>query len=257
MPGYCDPPVEHQFKPGQSGNPKGGPRGPRKKKAARTASFLDQYIECKIGGKRFAGRRGEALMRVAARIAIEKKDYLLQQLLFKLKEQLDDAQAHIERERPFHVIHDWPAPPDRVSCIEDAAQVSGFGKKAYLQQKTGRVLLENWVVEEAFVNFGDRRLDGEQQLLVLEAVRFPKNMDWPDWWEPDLQKRGKGWRARQNVESASVPKAPEVIRRSLAVQLAICREQDRLWEERQRQHESRNDSELASLYGFTKRDARW
>lgn len=27
MPGYCDPPKEYQFKPGQSGNPSGKPKG--------------------------------------------------------------------------------------------------------------------------------------------------------------------------------------------------------------------------------------
>lgn len=236
MPGYCDPPVESRFKKGQSGNPKGGPRGPRKKKSHSRTGYLNQFIKCRIAGKRFEGRRGEALMRVASRLAIEKKDFVIQQLLFKLKEQLDQAQSHINPDKPFYVVREWPSDLDVVECLEDAADVSGFGKKAYRKQKTGRVLLENWVIEEAFANLGERRLTRDEQEMVLAAVRLPKTICWPEWWEADLCQRGKSWRAKQNVEFKSVRKEPDTIRISLAQSLANKRkrelERDRLEHER-------------------------
>ena len=255
MPGYRDPPVEHRFKPGQSGNPKGGPRGPRRRRSSRRSKFLDQKISCSIGGRPFKGQRREALVTAAIMWSLAKRNFGLQQLLLKLRDQLDEKQSHIDRENPVHVIHDWPSRPDHVGCIEAAAEVAGFGVKAYRKQKSARVLLENWVVEEALAKLGERRLDREQQKLVLEAVRFPKKMNWPDWWEPDLRQRGKGWRARQNVEFTSATKPPEIIRRSLTDQLAIERERRELWERRERERACRNDPELAAFYGLPTRGA--
>lgn len=214
MPGYCDPPVEHRFKKGQSGNPKGGPRGPRRKRLQRRVKFLDETLTCTIAGKRFKGQRREALVRVAVAIATAGRPNLgLQQLLLRLKAQADEMQSHILRDEPLYIIQTLPAPPTFVSCVEDAADVAGFGAKAYHNQKSARVLLENWVVEEALERLGDRRLSRDQQMEVLAAVRYPKKMKWPDWWEPDLRARGKGWRAPQNAEHGQPEnKQPAVIR---------------------------------------------
>lgn len=48
--GYRRPPVEHKFKPGQSGNPRGRPKGKRSE-----ATILNELLNCKIsvreGGK--------------------------------------------------------------------------------------------------------------------------------------------------------------------------------------------------------------
>ena len=95
MTGYRDPPVEHRFKKGQSGNPKGGPRGPRRPPIQRGTEYLDERITCMIAGKRFRGTRREALVRVATAIAVTKQNLGLQQLLLQLKAQADEKQSHI------------------------------------------------------------------------------------------------------------------------------------------------------------------
>ena len=72
MPGYRDPPVHSRFKPGQSGNPGGGPKGPRRKPVQRPSTYLDQKVTCTIGGKRFKGQRREAVVLIAALWSIKK-----------------------------------------------------------------------------------------------------------------------------------------------------------------------------------------
>lgn len=230
MPGYRDPPKHSQFKPGHSGNPKGGPKGPRGKFVRGDSTFLDEKISCTIGGKRFAGLRREAVVRIAALWSITKpvpgssargateqeklpKPNLgLQHLLLKLAEQEEEFDRRIRRDAPFFVIVSLLGSPDSVHCVEDAADVAGFGVKAYRKQKSARVLLENWVIEEGLARLGDRRLTRAEQELILAATRFPKTVTWPEWWEPDLCERRKGWRAPQVLQNMTPPKPPEMVR---------------------------------------------
>lgn len=208
MVGYKSPPVEHQFPKGMSGNPSGGPRGPRKARKANKSrkSFLDQKVGLTVDGKVRRMTRKEIIVHVATRLAQhsydhrhKKKALRLQRILLDYKEQLDDAQAHIDRENYSYLLLDAPREANTVTSIEDAADVAGFGIKAYLACTTGRVLLETWVLEEAFANFGERRLSRDEQEAVLTATRHPKKVDWPEWWEDDLRARPKSYRASQNA----------------------------------------------------------
>lgn len=249
MPGYRDPPVQSRFKPGQSGNPSGGPKGPRNTPVRRPSTYLDKKVTCTIGGKRFTGPRREAVVRIAAlwsitkpvqgskarsateREKLPKPDLGLQQLLLRLMEQEDKKDLLILRDEPKFVICDWPSPPDSVDCIEDAADVAGFGVKAYRTLKSARVLLDNWIIDEGLARLGDRRLNREEQKEVLAATRFPKKVVWPPWWEPDLRERGKGWRAPQVARNIDKPEAPDTIRISLDDYLKHVRRQELLREE--------------------------
>lgn len=248
MPGYRDPPKHSQFKPGQSGNPSGGPRGPRHKVALRRSTFLNKVIKCKIGGRPFEGMRRQAIPLFAALWSVSKPipgssvvgaseqaklpklNLGLQQLLMKLADQEEAIDRRIRRDEPSFSIVSFPSSPDFVSCIEDAADVAGFGNKAYAKQKSARVLLENWVIEQGLARLGDRRLTRDEQQRVLAAARFPKKVQWPVWWEPDLRERGKGWRAPQVAKNMTPPKPPESIRMSVKEYL-IAREPYRLREE--------------------------
>lgn len=230
MPGYCDPPKQFQFKPGQSGNPKGGPRGPRRKPVQRRSTFLDETISCMIGGIPFKGKRRQAIPLIAALLAVSKpipgsrapgateqeklpKPNLgLQQLLLKLADQEEEIDRRIRRDEPQFCILDFPSSPLSVRCIEDAADVAGFGVKAYRKQRSARVLLESWVIEEGLARLRDRHLTRKEQEQVLAATRFPKKVRWPAWWAPDLRERGKGWRAPPVTKNITPPKPPETVR---------------------------------------------
>jgi hypothetical protein len=60
--GYCKPPVSDQFKPGQSGNPKGRPKG-RKSPALVIADLFSRKITILEGGKKKKVSQMEALGR--------------------------------------------------------------------------------------------------------------------------------------------------------------------------------------------------
>ena len=67
--GYCRPPVEHQFKSGQSGNPKGRPKGSRNF-AKIVSELLSRRIRTKINGETQRILPTEALVQVVLRKAL-------------------------------------------------------------------------------------------------------------------------------------------------------------------------------------------
>ena len=58
--GYGKPPRSHQFKPGQSGNPKGRPKG-----AKSTATLVRQILDSKISTRTSDGRVRKVMVREA------------------------------------------------------------------------------------------------------------------------------------------------------------------------------------------------
>ena len=56
--GYCKPPKENQFKPGQSGNPKGKPKGSKNLKTIFNKE-ANEKVEVKIGGRKVKKEKRE------------------------------------------------------------------------------------------------------------------------------------------------------------------------------------------------------
>ena len=65
--GYCKPPKEHQFKPGQSGNPKGRPKG-----AKSLASDLSEELREKVPAREFGTQKRLSKQRAILKAQVAK-----------------------------------------------------------------------------------------------------------------------------------------------------------------------------------------
>ncbi|MEQ7872892.1 DUF5681 domain-containing protein [Sphingomonas sp. ASV193] len=195
MVGYKDPPIWSRFPSGFSGNPKGRPK---KTTDPAQSSVLDDEVGT-FNGKPVTRR--QFVINYALREANrsdtkqqKRKGEDLQRFILKQKRRVDAAADKIDYDSKLYMVHFPPRDPDAVDCLEDAAHVCGFGTKVQLGHPTARVMLESWVLNEAFERLGERRLSREEQRLVLLAARFPKAVKWPSWWDKDLRARPKGFR---------------------------------------------------------------
>ena len=89
--GYGKPPAQHRFKPGQSGNPNGRPRGARGV-ATLVNEALDETIQVSAGGRPREMKKREALLAAMIAKAI-KGDVRAASLVVKLMETHDPEPA--------------------------------------------------------------------------------------------------------------------------------------------------------------------
>ena len=85
--GRNSPPVEHQFKPGQSGNPRGRPRGSRNVKTI-VQEFARERHKVKEGGRRRSVTTIELLLRLLVGMSLN-GDVRASKLLDRLRDQYD------------------------------------------------------------------------------------------------------------------------------------------------------------------------
>jgi hypothetical protein len=95
-PGFGNPPSQHRFKPGQSGNPKGRPKGSSNLKTD-LAALLKGNIETTVNGKRRRMTRQEAVLLSLFQRAVSKDSSAVKMLLdLVMKLQLPDDQPEAE-----------------------------------------------------------------------------------------------------------------------------------------------------------------
>jgi hypothetical protein len=178
---------ECQFKPNQSGNWEGRPRGSKNKAKQIRRGFFDETMTLTIGGKKERVTRRVAFFRKAHERAVKEQDNEILRLIADRHIRLSKVQAEVPydkvRVRTLSMSYIYP------DSLEGAIQLLGGGKLLYTNSSTARMLLEPWVIELGISLLGESTLSRHEQRIVLYFARHPRRTRWPSWWADDLRER--------------------------------------------------------------------
>lgn len=173
--GYRKPPAATRFKKGQSGNPKGRPRG--RHRDLPYEAVLGQIVSVREDGLERRITAAEAFLLHITKRGLEGDGGATRSALKVIEEaraaQIVNAGSDITR-----IILALVAP----GSVEHAAKHLRIVKKLDPYRPTTRLLLEPWVVEAALARLGDRTLTIAEQRTVLKSTQTPKKVTWPSWW---------------------------------------------------------------------------
>jgi hypothetical protein len=171
--GYGRPPTGTRFGKGQSGNPKGRPRGRRRE--IPYDSVLGQMVTVREGGRERRVTAAEA--------------FLLQLTQKGLAGDSAAARASLE------AIETARSKRPEVQGVRSVCMVmiqSGIdavvGKVGIALKRNGksedkvRWEVQPWIVEAALARMAPRQLTPAQQQEVWQNTRTPDKVAWPDWW---------------------------------------------------------------------------
>ncbi len=173
--GYRKPPASTRFSKGQSGNPKGRPRG--KRSALPHDALLGQTVTIREDGVERRVTAAEAFLLQMAKRGLEGDSAAARQALAAITE-ARAARGPSGREGVRKII----VQPVGVGSVEPATRVLGMMTRLDPYRPTARSVIEPWLVQRALDRLGERRLTIAEQREVVSATRMPQKVNWPSWW---------------------------------------------------------------------------
>ena len=173
--GPGNPPIRNRFRKGQSGNPRGRPRGrhnepPYEAILGRTVTIRENGVERQVtAAEAFLpqlAKQGLEVDAAAARLAMP---------AIEAARAARNARGDDDPEMLTIVIRSF-------GSINRPLEALRMARKLDWYRDTARMALEPWIVEAALARLGNRRLTLEEQEAVVRATRTPGKVKWPGWW---------------------------------------------------------------------------
>ena len=174
--GYRKPPSASQFRKGQSGNPKGRPRGRHNR--APYDTVLGQMVTIREEGVERRVTAAEAFLLHVTKKGLEGDGAAARSAMAAIEE-ARSARGARDRADIRGIVRKVVTP----GSVNAALEPLRMAVKLDRYRPSARMLLEPWLVEAALSRLGGRRLSLEEQAKVIRAVRTPSKVRWPDWWE--------------------------------------------------------------------------
>jgi hypothetical protein len=173
--GYGRPPRSTRFRKGQTGNPKGRPKGTVNE--VPYEAVLGQMVIIREEGRERQVTAAEAFILKLTKSGLEGDGPAMRIAIAAIQNARNMRDSGLQQGGTLVFRGVSPGNPNLALLhLRIASKLDRY-------RKTARVVLEPWMVEAALARLGDRRLTPQEQDTVLRATRTPHKVKWPSWWE--------------------------------------------------------------------------